>query len=117
MGRPLTSPWRNEILANGTKAFVAAATSLRDMSDYELTGLSVPCLVYCGDLDPRCSGPKASVNHMPQAMLLSLPGLDQRAAIRLQAFQSGLWPPAGMPGWVLTQMNKIVVPCSFSPMQ
>ncbi len=42
---------------------------------------------------------------------------EQREAIRAQARQLGVWPPTGMPERVLTQMNKIVVPAAFSPMQ
>ncbi len=42
---------------------------------------------------------------------------DQREAVRSQARQLGVWPPVGMPERLLTQMNKIVVPASFSPMQ
>ena len=43
--------------------------------------------------------------------------LDQREAIRSQARQLGVWPPPGGPERLLTQMNKIVVPATFSPMQ
>ena len=42
---------------------------------------------------------------------------DQREVIRSQARQLGVWPPTGMAEWLLTQMNKIVMPASFSPMQ
>jgi len=42
---------------------------------------------------------------------------EQRDAVRLQARQLGVWPPAGMSERLLTQMNKIVVPSAFSPMQ
>jgi len=42
---------------------------------------------------------------------------EQRQAVRLQGRQLGVWPPAGMAERLLTQMNKIVVPSSFSPMQ
>jgi hypothetical protein len=42
---------------------------------------------------------------------------EQREAVRRESRQLGIWPPEGMPGKLLTQMNKIVVPSSFSPMQ
>jgi len=42
---------------------------------------------------------------------------EQRDSVRLQARQLGVWPPAGMSERLLTQMNKIVVPSAFSPMQ
>ncbi len=41
----------------------------------------------------------------------------QREEVRAQARKLGVWPPTGMPERLLTQMNKIVVPSSFSPMQ
>ncbi len=43
--------------------------------------------------------------------------LDQRAAVRAQAVQSGVWPPGGGAQRVLTQQNKILLPAAFSPMQ
>ena len=43
--------------------------------------------------------------------------LDQRAAVRAQARQSGAWPPPGGAERLLTQANKIMLPASFSPMQ
>lgn len=42
---------------------------------------------------------------------------EQRETVRSQARKLGVWPPTGMPERLLTQMNKIVVPASFSPMQ
>ena len=42
---------------------------------------------------------------------------EQRAAIRTQGRQLGVWPPEGSAERLLTQMNKIVVPAVFSPMQ
>ena len=42
---------------------------------------------------------------------------DQRDAIRSQVRQLGVWPPTGIAEPPLTQMNKIVLPASFSPMQ
>ncbi len=42
---------------------------------------------------------------------------EQRETIRAQARKLGVWPPTGMAERLLTQMNKIVVPASFSPMQ
>ncbi len=43
--------------------------------------------------------------------------LDQRAAVRAEAVQKGVWPPAGIAERLLTQANKIMMPCAFSPMQ
>lgn len=43
--------------------------------------------------------------------------LDQRAAVRAQAAQRGLWPPEGGAERLLTMANKIMMPSAFSPMQ
>jgi hypothetical protein len=43
--------------------------------------------------------------------------LDQRAAIRAQSVQKGVWPPPGGAERLLTQENKIMLPAAFSPMQ
>ena len=43
--------------------------------------------------------------------------LDQREAVRAKARQTGVWPPGGGAGRLLTQANKIMVPSAFSPMQ
>jgi pimeloyl-ACP methyl ester carboxylesterase len=82
MGRPLTSEERDAVLANDAEALIAVVTSIRDMpplTDHELSLISVPSLLFCGDLDPRHSGVKESVNHIPKATFISLPGLDHAA--------------------------------------
>src|SRR3989442_13960210 len=43
--------------------------------------------------------------------------LDQRARVRDDARQKGVWPPPGGPDRLLTQENKILLPASFSPLQ
>lgn len=43
--------------------------------------------------------------------------LDQRASVRAQAFQLGVWPPEGGDKHLLAQANKIMVPSAFSPLQ
>lgn len=44
--------------------------------------------------------------------------LDERARIRDEARQMGVWPPkGGSADTLLTQANKILVPSAFSPMQ
>ena len=43
--------------------------------------------------------------------------LDQREAVRAKARQTGVWPPGGGAGRLLTQANKIMTPSAFSPMQ
>jgi hypothetical protein len=43
--------------------------------------------------------------------------LDQRAAIRAKARDTGVWPPPGGGDATLTQANKILLPAAFSPLQ
>lgn len=43
--------------------------------------------------------------------------LDQRAQVRDEARQKGVWPPPGGPDRLLTQENKILLPAAFSPLQ
>jgi NIPSNAP len=43
--------------------------------------------------------------------------LDDRAAIRKKAVETGAWPPPGGGDTLLTQQNKILLPAAFSPAQ
>jgi hypothetical protein len=43
--------------------------------------------------------------------------LDERAAIRKKAIETGVWPPPGGGDTLLTQANKILLPSAFSPLQ
>jgi hypothetical protein len=43
--------------------------------------------------------------------------LDQRAKVRDEARQKGVWPPPGGSDRLLTQENKILLPSAFSPLQ
>jgi hypothetical protein len=45
------------------------------------------------------------------------PSLEQREKVRTTARQTGVWPPGGGAGRLLTQENKIMMPSAFSPMQ
>ena len=45
------------------------------------------------------------------------PSLDQRAKVRAEAVQKGVWPPPGGRERLLTQENKILLPSAFSPLQ
>jgi hypothetical protein len=43
--------------------------------------------------------------------------LEQREQVRATARQTGVWPPGGGAGRLLTMENKIMMPAAFSPMQ
>lgn len=45
-------------------------------------------------------------------------GLDERARIRREAVETGVWPPPGSAGFLTENMHsQIVVPVSFSPLR
>jgi len=50
------------------------------LTDHDLLGISVPCLLYCGDLDPFHDGAQKSVQHMPRAAFISMHGLNHITA-------------------------------------
>ena len=43
--------------------------------------------------------------------------LDQRAQVRAEAMRTGVWPPPGGGGQLMSQKNKIMLPAKFSPLQ
>jgi pimeloyl-ACP methyl ester carboxylesterase len=83
VGHPLTPEEREMYLAQDTELLIILIkTSLetKPLSNHELARISIPCLLFCGDLDPLHAGVKESVKHMPQARFVSLPGLDHMTA-------------------------------------
>jgi len=50
------------------------------LTDEELAGISVPCLLYCGDLDPFHNGAQESIQHIPHATFVSMHGLNHISA-------------------------------------
>jgi pimeloyl-ACP methyl ester carboxylesterase len=79
-GRPLTPAEKKAALAaNDAEALIALMTAFRDwvpLNDHDLRGIRVPCLVFCGELDPRHSGAEKGASQIPNATSVSLPGLD-----------------------------------------
>ena len=83
LGHSLTLEEKSEYLARDAGAGIAALTPHRDesaLTDQDLAGISVPCLLYCGDLDPFHGGAQESVRHMPRAVFISLDGLNHITA-------------------------------------
>lgn len=83
LGHPLTSEERNELLARdvGGGEVVMPHRERSVLTDQDLAGISVPCLLYCGDQDPFHDGAQESVQHMPRAVFISLGGLNHITAI------------------------------------
>jgi pimeloyl-ACP methyl ester carboxylesterase len=79
LGRPLTPDERKAELANDPDALSALLAKFRDvatLNNTELACISLPCLLYAGDLDSMYAGAKEASGHMPHAEFFSLPGLD-----------------------------------------
>jgi hypothetical protein len=45
------------------------------------------------------------------------PSLDERARIRNHAIETGVWPPRGGPGLLVSQQTDIYLPAPYSPMR
>jgi pimeloyl-ACP methyl ester carboxylesterase len=75
--RPLTLEERNEYLAADGKAYIAAYdgndTALI-LTNEELSNISVPCFVFCGELDPRYAGAKECAGYIPKAKFMPITG-------------------------------------------
>lgn len=83
-GHSSTPEDRSEFLARDARALIAMQTALLatpPLTDRDLAGISVPCLLFCGDLDPFHDGAKEGVKHMRRATFISLPGLNHVTAL------------------------------------
>ena len=83
LGHPLTAQERSEYLARDTEASATAPSPHIDesaLTDQVLAGISVPCLLYCGDLDLFHNGAQESVQHMPRAVFISMHGFNHITA-------------------------------------
>jgi pimeloyl-ACP methyl ester carboxylesterase len=79
LGRAITPEERGSLLANDGAALLAVMSSvpnLKNLTNQELSRISVPCLLFCGDVDAFHSGAKEAADHIPRAAFVSLPGLD-----------------------------------------
>ena len=77
LGRPLTPEEKTGVLETDSKALLAALEAARlDNPEGVLPTMTMPCLLFAGDADPRFAGVKKAVSHMPNATFVSLPGID-----------------------------------------
>ena len=82
--RPLTADERRSALAVDGHAMLALMTASKTRTTYsnsDLSRIRVPCLLYCGDLDPSFERARESTNHIPSAEFVSLPGLAHGPAM------------------------------------
>lgn len=84
MGRPLDAAAREVQLANDGLALIALGTNVHVLclTDRELSLISVPCLVLCGDLDGYHPGAKEGASHIPNARFISCPGVGHELGRR-----------------------------------
>jgi pimeloyl-ACP methyl ester carboxylesterase len=83
LGHSLTPAERSELLARDVGGGTAAPTPHRDepaLTNEDLAGILVPCLLYCGTLDPFHNGAQESVQYMPRAVFVSIHGLNHITA-------------------------------------
>jgi pimeloyl-ACP methyl ester carboxylesterase len=79
LGHAVTPEEKAEIAAVDTEALLALRASflkVPELNKQYLSGISVPCLLYAGDADPRCAGTREAAGYIPGAKFVSLPGLD-----------------------------------------
>ena len=80
-GRGLTPAMRTRMLANDLDA-LRALTQDRESNADVLPSMTMPCLLYVGDLDPRLDHVRQCASQLPNATLLTLPQCDHIAALR-----------------------------------
>jgi pimeloyl-ACP methyl ester carboxylesterase len=82
--RSMTPAEKDRWLAQDAEAGIAVVESIQQgppLTDQELESISVPCLLYCGELDPfHYLGMKESANHIPGTRFISVPEIDHGGA-------------------------------------
>ena len=81
---PMEAGRKERLLENDPEALIAATTAPRGTDGVEglLPTLDLPCLLYCGDADGFFPGSKAAAEAIPNAVFVSLPGLNHGEASR-----------------------------------
>ena len=72
---PVSSEWRQRILANDLEALIASVKSPGISVEDDLPGMTMPFLVYAGESDGRYPFIKEYATRLPDATFVSLPGL------------------------------------------
>lgn len=82
--RTLSPEERSELLTRDAETSITMQSGLLDtppLSNEDLTRIPVPCLIYCGELDPFYAGAKKSVEHIPHAVFISMSDINHITAI------------------------------------
>ena len=83
LGHSLTPEEKSTYLSRNAETSLTELTPHSDesvLTEENLAGISVPCLLYCGDLDPFHNGAQESVQHMPRAVFISMHGFNHITA-------------------------------------
>ena len=80
-GTLLTPERRARLLANDLVALRALTQDRDDIADV-LPTMTMPSLVFCGELDPRLAQARQAASEMPNASFLGLPGCDHVGTTR-----------------------------------
>jgi pimeloyl-ACP methyl ester carboxylesterase len=79
-GSYLTPEVRSGLLANDLNALLALTQDRASLAD-ALPKMSMPCLLYVGEADPRFAQVKECVSVLPNVRFVSLPGCDHMAGL------------------------------------
>lgn len=80
-GTLLTPARRARLLANDLDALRALTQDRDDIADV-LPTMTMPSLIFCGELDPRLAQARRAAAEMPNASFLGLPGCDHVGTTR-----------------------------------
>ena len=78
-GSRLTSAMRTRLLANDLDA-LRALTQNRESNAAVLPSMTMPCLLFVGELDPRLAQTRQCASDLPNATFFSLPECDHAAS-------------------------------------
>ncbi len=77
--RPLTPEDRRQLLSHDVRADIGILSALvkrEPLTNQELANIAAPCLFYCGEEDPFYEDAREGIKHMPNARLVSFPGMN-----------------------------------------
>lgn len=83
LGHTLTAEEKSKLVVRDAEADIASLGEHREqpaLTERDLAGITVPCLLYCGDQDPFHNGAQEAVQHMPRAAFVSMHGLNHITA-------------------------------------
>jgi pimeloyl-ACP methyl ester carboxylesterase len=72
-GNLISPAWRARLLANDLEALRALTQDRESIADV-LPSITVPCMLFVGELDPRLAQVRQCVSQLPNATFFSLPG-------------------------------------------